>query len=149
VNGIKVCIASSAGGHLTETIKIARALKYDTFFISFNAPNLRTNLKDFRYYTVTDPERNPLKLVVAFFQTLKIMMRERPDAVITSGAGVALPACYIGKLMGAKLIYVECGCRVETASVTGRLLYPIADLFILQWKASKRFFPKAKYGGLI
>jgi UDP-N-acetylglucosamine:LPS N-acetylglucosamine transferase len=70
-----------------------------------------------------------------------------PDVVISTGAGVAIAMCYIAKLFGKKIIYIEDWCIVEKPSVTGRAVYPISDLFIIQRDHLKRFYPKAVFGG--
>lgn len=69
--------------------------------------------------------------------------------IISSGAAVAVPFCYIGKLMGAKIIYIEVFDRIDRPTVTGKLVYPIADEFIVQWDEMKKVYPKAKNLGSI
>lgn len=69
--------------------------------------------------------------------------KERPELIISSGAAVAVPFFYIGKLFGAKLIYIEVFDRLDKATVTGRLVYPIADKFIVEWEEMKKVYPKA------
>lgn len=64
----------------------------------------------------------------------KVLRVERPDLVISSGAAIAVPFFFIGKLLGAKLVYVEVFDRVDKPTVTGRLLNGIADLFVVQWR---------------
>ena len=87
--------------------------------------------------------------IADFFRALKILMREKPDAVIATGADVTVPVCYAAKLLGKKVIFSESFCRPYSASISGRLVYPIADLFIIQWKELGKFYPKAVYGGSI
>ena len=65
------------------------------------------------------------------------------DLIISCGAAVAVPFFYVGKLYGAKLIYIEVFDRINTSSLTGRLVYPIADKFIVQWEELRRVYPKA------
>ena len=67
--------------------------------------------------------------------------------MITTGALIAYPFCVIGKMMGAKIIYVESFARVKKPSLTGKLLYPFADLFIVQWEDMLEKYPKAVLGG--
>ena len=75
------------------------------------------------------------------------MVREKPDFVVTTGALISFPFCVYAKLMGAKVIYIETFARVKDRSLTGRLVYPIADLFLVQWESLLQFYPKAKYVG--
>jgi len=55
---------------------------------------------------------------------------------------VAVPFFYIGKILGCKLVYIEVFDRIDLPTLTGKLVYPITDLFLLQWEEQKRFYPK-------
>ena len=74
---------------------------------------------------------------------VKILRKEKPDLIISSGAAVAVPFFYIGKLLGAKLIYVEVFDRINSSTLTGKLVYPVADRFIVEWEEMKKVYPKA------
>ena len=82
-----------------------------------------------------------------FAQSLKIMLEEKPDCIISTGALATFPICVLGKLMGKKVIYIESFARVDEPSLTGKLMYHVADLFIVQWKEMMEFYPNAVYGG--
>lgn len=71
-----------------------------------------------------------LKLTVL---SLRILKKEKPDVLISTGALVAVPILYLGKIMGKKIVFVETIARIEELSLTGKLIYPIADCFIVQW----------------
>jgi UDP-N-acetylglucosamine:LPS N-acetylglucosamine transferase len=77
----------------------------------------------------------------------KIMLREKPDFIVTTGALISFPFCIYAKLMRAKIIYIETFARVNDRSLTGRLVYPMADLFLVQWESLLELYPKAKYVG--
>jgi len=152
---LKICIPCSAGGHLAEMNKLLPILsKHDVFYITFYIKGLTEKLKT-RTYFVTNPDlRNPRLGIPAFikniFQTMKILLKERPDVIITSGATVAFTTCYLAKfLLRSRIIFIETMSRITTPSLSGRLIYPIADLFIVQWKSLLKFYPKAVYGGQI
>ena len=74
-------------------------------------------------------------------------MQEKPEVIITTGALIAFPFCLIGKLKKTKVIYIESFARVNNKSLTGKLVYPFADLFIVQWESMLELYPKAKYTG--
>jgi UDP-N-acetylglucosamine:LPS N-acetylglucosamine transferase len=143
---MRICLASSAGGHLTEALEIGRGIDGEKFFVTFHSPHLKDTLREWEYYVITDPRRNPIRLMKAFLQSLKLLLIKRPDVVISTGAGVTVPICYLGKMFGARIIYVECGCRVTKPSIGARIIYPIADLFIVRWKPLLKYFKRAKYG---
>ena len=73
----------------------------------------------------------------------KVLRKEKPDLLISSGAAVAVPFFYLAKLMGKKLIYVEVYDRIDKPTLTGRLVYPIVDCFIVQWEEQKQVYKKA------
>jgi UDP-N-acetylglucosamine:LPS N-acetylglucosamine transferase len=145
---MKICLAASGGGHLKEiTFTEPFYEKYNHFFATFRRPNSLSLAEKEKVYFIVDPGINLLKLIKNIFQSIKIFLREKPDVIISTGAGVAIPICYIGKLFGSKIIFIESFCRTEKPSLSGRLVYPISDLFIVQWEKLKEYCPKAIYGG--
>jgi UDP-N-acetylglucosamine:LPS N-acetylglucosamine transferase len=76
-----------------------------------------------------------------------LIRRHRPDLVVSNGAGVALPFFILGRLHGARTVYVEVYDRVDLPTLTGRLCYPLSDLFLLQWEEQRRFYPRGKLIG--
>jgi UDP-N-acetylglucosamine:LPS N-acetylglucosamine transferase len=144
---MKICIACSAGGHLIEALQLLPLIKkYSYFFITFKRRQSFELLKNRKVYFVNDPKRNPLKLLKNFFQSFKILLKEKPNVIISTGAASAIPACFIGKLLGSKIIFIESLAAVDKPSLSGRFAYPIADLFIVQWKNLLKFYKKAIYG---
>jgi len=144
---LKICIVCSAGGHLTE-IKLLEDLykKWDHFFITFKRNNSINLSKKEKVYFIKDPSRNPISLLITTIQTLVILLKEKPDLIISNGAGVAIPACYIAKLIGKKVIFIESFCRMEP-SLSGKFAYPVADLFLVQYPQLKKEYKKAVYTG--
>ncbi len=145
----RICMACSAGGHLAQAIAIAEGFQenYDIFFVTYQLPHLGQGVGNYRTHFVTNPHVHYPLFLVNLVQSFLLMIRERPDAVISTGSGVAIFPCLIAKLFGAKLVYVESGSRVVNPSRTGRLLYRYADLFLVQWPAMLKFYPKAVIGG--
>jgi UDP-N-acetylglucosamine:LPS N-acetylglucosamine transferase len=99
------------------------------------------------YWGYFPTNRNIKNLIRNTFLALKILFKEKPNIILSTGAGVSVPFFYVGKLIGAKLIFIEVFDRITSASLTGKLIYPIADVFILQWEEQKKFFPKGKVLG--
>ena len=73
----------------------------------------------------------------------KTLRREKPDLIISSGAAVAVPFFYLGKLFGAKTIYIEVFDRIDKPTMTGKMVYPVTDRFIVEWEEMKKVYPKA------
>ncbi len=72
----------------------------------------------------------------------KVLKKEKPDLIISSGAAVAVPFFYLGKLFGAKLIYIEVFDHIDKPTLTGKMVYPITDKFIVQWEEQKKYILK-------
>ena len=120
------------------------------FWVTFDKDDARSILKDETVYPCYYPSNRSIKaLFINTFRAFKILRKERPDLIISCGAAVAVPFFYIGKLYGAKLIYIEVFDRINTSSLTGKLVYPITDRFIVQWEEMKEIYPKAIYLGSI
>ncbi|MTV72315.1 UDP-N-acetylglucosamine--LPS N-acetylglucosamine transferase, partial [Streptococcus pneumoniae] len=78
--------------------------------------------------------RNIKNLIKNTFLAYKILKKERPDLIISSGAAIAVPFFYIGKLFGSKTVYIEVFDRIDASTLTGKLVYPVTDRFIVQWE---------------
>jgi len=145
---LNICVVCSAGGHLMEAMQILPALRgHKRFFVTFEREQAREVLKKEKVYFVIDPKRNPKKLMKNFYQAIKILKKEKPDVVLSTGAAAAVPLCYAAKMLGMKIIFVESLAAVQKPSMSGRAVYPIADLFVVQWKHLMKNYKKAVYGG--
>jgi UDP-N-acetylglucosamine:LPS N-acetylglucosamine transferase len=148
----KLCLACSAGGHLTEMKQIAKCYsKYSHFFLTFKRIDTEDLVDKEKVYFIQDPANNPIKLFKNLIQTIGVMRKEKPDVIITTGAGVAIPACYLGKLFfGSKVIYLESFARIREPSLTGKILYPVSDVFLVQWSELLEYYgEKAEFWGAI
>ena len=147
---VKYCLACSVGGHLRELMQLEEFYKdKNHFFLTFKRPNsLQLSITD-KVYFVIDPKRNPFKFLINLIQSAKVFFKERPDAVITTGAGVAFPISLLARIFGKKVVYIESFCRIDSPSWSGRFFYPIASLFLVQWPKQKKFFKKSKYFGAV
>lgn len=149
---MKICITSSAGGHLTEALQIAKELKnHKIFFFTFYISHIKESLGDYSVYFNTNPRRNPLSYFRIILKSITILLKEKPDIIVSTGAGFTVPISILGKLVfRSKLIYTECSAQVFKPSLCGRILYPFADLFFVQWKYLLNYYgKKAQYGGLL
>ncbi len=83
----------------------------------------------------------------SFLRIWPLLRQIRPDVVLANGPSIAVPAALLGKLMGARILYVESASRVYEMSSSGRIVYPFADLFIVQWPQLQARYRKAIYAG--
>lgn len=122
--------------------------KYDHFFFTFSGGVADEMKKTERVRSIPNiVRRNPISWIVGAVLSGYAVLVERPDVVISTGAGIVVYFCVFAKLLGAKLIFIESMARVERPTLTGRLLYPFSDLFIVQWPDLLKYFPGAKYMG--
>lgn len=122
---------------------------FEHFFFTFRREDSESLAKKEKVYFAERPARNPLITLKAFLKAVKVLKKENPDIVISTGADVAVPMCIAAKLLGKKVVFIESFCRPSRPGWSGRIVYPIADLFIVQWKQVHKHYPKAVFGGSI
>ena len=148
---MKVCFVTSSGGHLTHLMQLKDWWKYkERFWVTFKKEDSKSILKNEKKYWCYFPtNRNIKNLIKNTFLAIKILRREKPDIIISTGAAPAIPFFYLGKIFGAKLVYIEVYDRIDKPKLTGKIVYPISDLFVLQWEEQRKFYPKGEMlGGL-
>jgi beta-1,4-N-acetylglucosaminyltransferase len=144
--GSKICIVSSCGGHLTEV----RALKpvyerYEHFYVLNDQVLLPKDMQGKTYF-IHHSERDWL-FFVNLWEAWQILRAERPTLILSTGAGPVVPFALAGKILRTPTIFIETLTRVGEPSLTGRIMYYLADRFFYQWRSLERFFPKGTYGG--
>lgn len=142
---IKICLAGSSGGHL-EHLYLLKPFwdGKDHFWATFDKEDSRSLLQGERFYPLYYPSNRSLKaLSINTVRAVKILRKERPDLIISAGAAPAVSFIVIGKLMRIRTVYIEPFDRFNKPSLTGRLCYPFADVFIVQWDEMENIFPKA------
>lgn len=142
---MKVCLVGSSGGHLTHLYMLKPFWKNkDHFWVTFNKEDAKSLLEGEKMYPCYYPtNRNIRNLIKNTIVAWKVLRKEKPDLIISCGAAVAVPFFYLGKLFGAKTIYIEVFDRIDASTVTGKLVYPIADKFIVEWEVMLDVYPKA------
>ena len=153
----KVLFISSTGGHLNELLQLSPLFeKYDYHIITEKDESTKS-LKD-KYgekimYLPYGTRQKLFRYIFIYtylcFKTIYLYFKLRPKYIVTTGTHTAGPMCYLGKLFGSKIIYIETFANRNRKTATGRLIYPIADLFIVQWEELLKLYPKAVYGGAI
>lgn len=143
----KVCIVSSCGGHLTEVRCLLQAYAdLDHFYVLNDKALLPSDMENKTYF-ITHAERN-WKQVINLWEAFRILHRERPTVILSTGAGPVVPFAILGRLLfRSRIIFVETITRINRPSLTARLMYRIAHDFFYQWSPLKSYFPKGKYGG--
>lgn len=152
-----VLYISSTGGHLEELMQLKPLFKKYDYRIITEKDKANEKLKE-EYGKKLDflPYGTRAKIFSYIFKylwlcikTIYLYIKIRPKVIITTGTHTAGPMCYLGKIFGSKIIYIETFANTNKKTATGRLIYPIADLFIVQWEEMLKIYPKAIYGGSI
>lgn len=139
----RVLLVSSAGGHLAQLCRLAGWYsRHDVRWSTFDLPDARSMLGDadvvWAHHPTTRNIPNLLRNVRLAFREIR---RHRPDVVVSSGAGIAVPFFWVAKLFGISTIYVEVIDRFDTRTLTARLVSPVTDLFVVQDEQQLELFP--------
>jgi UDP-N-acetylglucosamine:LPS N-acetylglucosamine transferase len=145
---MKICIVSSCGGHLTEVRQLKAAFEnYTHFYVLNDQAQLPDDMQD-RTFFIKHSERD-LGFLVNLWEAFQILRREKPDIILSTGAGPVVPFALLARLFGIYVIFVETITRVNKPSLTGRIMYRLAHRFYYQWRPLAKCFPRGEYGGLI
>lgn len=141
---MKICFVGSSGGHLMHLYMLKPFWQdKDRFWATFDKEDARSLLKGEKIYPMFCPSNRSIKaLVINTFRCIKILWKERPDLIISSGAASAIPFFWIGRLAGIKSVYIEIIDRIDKPTLTGRICYPVANRFIVQCEELKKYYPK-------
>jgi beta-1,4-N-acetylglucosaminyltransferase len=160
---MKICLICSPGGHLIESLKLVDAFKPNELF-------LITYKENFDFSAIAGKNTYLIKnllvkrvdsskivkyiyLVISMlfltFKEFLILLKEKPDIIISTGSEIAIPAFYIAKFLRKKTIFIESLTRISELSGTGKIVYPITDVFLVQWEDLAKRYKKSIYKGNI
>ena len=127
-------------------LELAEAFEgHTTFYFCYDADTTRRLPNAYR---VPNMARNPVELLKNLWRVYRVFRKERPDLVISTGAEIAIPVVLVAKVYRIPSLYVECGAQVTIPSVTGRLMYWLADRFYVQWpELLDAYGPRARFEG--
>jgi hypothetical protein len=138
----KVLFVCSAGGHLAQMLQLEPWYRsYDVTWVTFRLPDAVGALEGERTVWGFHPTtRNIRNLIRNTWLAARVIASGRPDLIVSSGAGIAVPFFWIGKLFRAKTVYVEVIDRFDTRTMTARLVSPVTDLFVAQIPSQLHLF---------
>lgn len=152
----KILFISSTGGHLNELLQLKPMFKkYDSYLVTEKTKTNRNLKNEYENvsYLLYGTKHKPLRYIfVALFNVIKsliLYIKIRPSVIVTTGAHTAVPICLIAKIFKTKIIYIETFANIHSKTLTGKILYPISNLFIVQWESMLELYPKAEYWGWI
>lgn len=132
---MKVTLVCSSGGHLSQLLALRPWWdKHDRTWVTFPTLDAQSKLSEESVTWAAHPTtRNIPNLLRNFVIACRLMARDRPDVIVTSGAGVAVPFMWVARFFGVATVYLEVFDRIDTATLSGRLCRPVTDLFLAQW----------------
>ena len=149
----RVMFICSVGGHLTQMLQMKKIFDDYNYVLVTEKTDVTKDLKDKHKteYLVYGSRKYLFKYLFIFsFNILKsiyLFIKYRPTTIITTGTHTAVPMCYLGWFFRRKVIYIESFSKRTSPTMTGKLVYPIATTFIVQWESMLKVYPKAKYWG--
>ena len=145
----KLALVGSSGGHLAQLLALRPMWeRHDRLWVTFPTEDARSLLSDERVVWCHHPtNRNLPNLVRNTLLAARVLLRERPTHILSTGAAAAVPFFYLGRITGAKLIYIEVFDRIEVPTLTGRIVAPITQHFFVQWPEQLRSYPRAELLG--
>jgi len=133
-NRSRVLAIASGGGHWIQLQRLRPAFEgHDMFWVAAD-PELADEIETGRFFPVQDANRDtPFLMLKTILEVLRIVLRVRPDFVLTTGAAPGLFGIVFGKLLGARTIWIDSVANAEEVSMSGRLVRPFADVVLTQW----------------
>jgi UDP-N-acetylglucosamine:LPS N-acetylglucosamine transferase len=146
---VKALLVCSPGGHLQQLLALKPAWEdTERSWVTLPGADVGVLLAEETVTLGHSPtNRNLGNLSRNIGLAWRLLRRDRPDVILSTGAGLAVPFFLIGKMRRIRCVYVESVTRSESLSLTGRLVYPLADAFFVQWPALAGRLDKAIYAG--
>lgn len=147
----KVLFIASTGGHLNELMQLKTLFKkYDYHIVTENTKvdkSLKKKYGDKMSFLIYGTKKYPISYIFKFiansFISLYYFFKYQPEVIVTTGTHTAVPMCYIAKIFGSKVIFIETFANRTSGTVAGKLVYPIADTFVVQWEEMHKIYPKS------
>ncbi|HWH96194.1 MAG TPA: PssD/Cps14F family polysaccharide biosynthesis glycosyltransferase [Baekduia sp.] len=142
-------LVCSSGGHLLQLVGLADAFAaFPRLWVTFDKPDSRALLAGERVEHAHGPtNRNIPNLLRNVRLAVRVLRREQPRAIVSTGAGVAVPFAWIGRLLGIPVIYIESVTRITSLSLSGRMIKPVASDLFVQWPELAETVPGTRYEG--
>ena len=151
LSGLKVGLVASAGGHLVELLKIAGpCIGPRTFAVTTSEVVKNAFEGAVRTYVVGECNRQHLfRVILVVLRCARILLRERPEVIVSTGAAVGCVMCLLAKILGARVVWLDSITNVNRPSLSGRIVRPFANLFLVQWPELTRGRRGVEYAGAV
>jgi UDP-N-acetylglucosamine:LPS N-acetylglucosamine transferase len=149
---MKVMLVCSSGGHLAQLYRLKPWWQeHDRTWVTFAGAQTESLLKGEHVELAFSPTTRNIPNALRNIRLAgQLVRRERPDVIVSDGAGVAFPFFLVARAFGVRTVYLEVYDRITRPTLTGRLCYPLSELFLLQWPEQSERYPRGKVvGGLL
>ena len=148
---LDLLLVCSSGGHLAQLAALAPwTSRHHRHWVCFDTPDAVSLLRGERVTWAHHPTtRNLLNLLRNLVLAWRLLSRERPDVVLSTGAGTALPFFVVARLRGIPTVYLEVYDRIDSPTLTGRLCRPFTDRMLVQWDEQARLYRGAEVVGVV
>ena len=148
---LKICLAASAGGHISQLLKLSSCWSGHETFCVTTTEVVRNKLNKLgEVYVVGECNRqHPIRVISVLTRCIRIVLKERPDIVISTGAAAGCMLCFLSKMIGSKVVWIDSITNVERISLSGRMVRYIADLFLVQWPELADRYKKVEFVGTV
>jgi UDP-N-acetylglucosamine:LPS N-acetylglucosamine transferase len=142
-------LVCSCGGHLLQLVALRDSWQgFERAWVTFDKSDARSLLRDERVFYAHGPTNRSIKNLLRNVVIAWRVIRElRPAALVTTGAGIAVPFAWVAKLHGARVVYVESLARIDGPSLTYRLVAPVAEMRYVQWPELADTLPGSRFVG--
>lgn len=132
----RLLLVGSSGGHLAQLLALKPWWEQrQRVWVTFATPDAHSRLRDEQVVWAHFPTtRNLPNLVRNTLLAARVLRRDRPDLVVSTGAGVAFPFFLVARMLGIRTVYLEVYDRLDSRTLTGRLCRPLSSLFCVQWE---------------
>jgi UDP-N-acetylglucosamine:LPS N-acetylglucosamine transferase len=146
---MKLVLVASSGGHLQQLLWMRAFWEpHERVFVTFDTEDARAHLVGERWIGASHPtQRHVPNLARNLALARRVLAEELPDAVVTTGAGVGVPFVWEGWRRRVPTVFVETFDRIRAPSLSGRLVSPVVDLFVVQRELQLGFHPRAVWFG--
>lgn len=148
---VKICLVCSSGGHFLQLYSLKEFWEhYDRLWVTLPGPDTEFFLsRERKYFAHRPTARNLINAIRNILFAIRVLRRERPDIIVSTGAGVAVPFIFVGRLFGTRTIYIESISRVNSLSLSGRLVYHVVNYFFVQWPELNEKYGKTLFKGSV
>lgn len=149
----KVMFICSVGGHLTQMLQLKSIFNNYNYLLVTEKTDVTKDLKkdyNIKYFKYCNGKKFFSYLftnIINAFNSIFTFIKFRPDVIVSTGANTSVPMCYLGKLFGKTVIFIESFAKSRGKTLSGKLVYPIATIFVVQWESMLEYYPKAKFWG--